>query len=66
MTVVTIHKAKTNLSKLIASVEEGAEVVIARGNEKVAKLVSIKMTGKRVPGTLKGLMGVPDDSALTV
>ncbi|WP_320410158.1 MULTISPECIES: type II toxin-antitoxin system prevent-host-death family antitoxin [unclassified Rhizobium] len=30
MTVVTIHKAKTELSKLLARVEAGEEIVIAR------------------------------------
>ena len=39
MTTVTIHKAKTQLSKLIERVERGEEVVIARGKEPVARLV---------------------------
>lgn len=38
MAVVRIHDAKTNLSKLIARVEAGEEIVIARDNEPVAKL----------------------------
>ena len=41
MTKVTIHVAKTNLSKLIAKVEAGEEVVICRGDAEVAKLVPI-------------------------
>ena len=32
MSVVTIHAAKTNLSKLLARVEAGEEIVIARGH----------------------------------
>jgi prevent-host-death family protein len=36
---VNIHEAKTQLSRLIAKVEEGEEVVIARAGEPVAKLV---------------------------
>lgn len=36
---MTIHVAKTNLSKLIAKVEAGEEVVICRGDTEVAKLV---------------------------
>jgi prevent-host-death family protein len=39
MTKVTIHAAKTNLSKLIAKVEAGEEVVICRGDKEVARLV---------------------------
>ncbi|MCL4714723.1 MAG: type II toxin-antitoxin system Phd/YefM family antitoxin [Hyphomonadaceae bacterium] len=41
MTKVTIHAAKTNLSKLIAKVEAGEEVVICRGDKEVAKLVAV-------------------------
>lgn len=40
MTKVTIHAAKTNLSKLIAKVEAGEEVVICRGDKEVARLVA--------------------------
>lgn len=39
MTKVTIHAAKTNLSKLIAKVEAGEEVVICRGDVEVVRLV---------------------------
>ena len=38
---ITIHAAKTNLSKLIEAVERGEEVIIARGDKPVAKLVPI-------------------------
>jgi prevent-host-death family protein len=37
----TIHAAKTNLSKLIAAVEAGEEVVIARGDKPVVRLVPV-------------------------
>lgn len=46
MSVVTIHKAKTELSKLIARVEQGEEIVIARGSQPVARLVPL---GKKRP-----------------
>ena len=36
---VNIHHAKTNLSKLIAAVEDGEEVIIARNGKPVARLV---------------------------
>jgi prevent-host-death family protein len=39
MTTVTIHKAKTQLSKLIEQAEKGEEVIIARGKTPVARLV---------------------------
>jgi len=39
VTKVTIHAAKTSLSRLIAEVEAGGEVVICRGATEVARLV---------------------------
>jgi prevent-host-death family protein len=46
MTKVTIHAAKTNLSKLIAKVEAGEEVVICRGDKEVARLVAVKKSAQ--------------------
>jgi prevent-host-death family protein len=36
---VNVHQAKTNLSKLIAAVESGEEVIIARAGKPAVKLV---------------------------
>ena len=47
MSIVTVHEAKTNLSKLIAEVLAGGEVVIARGKEPVARLVAINAPKKK-------------------
>ena len=41
MSVATIHQAKTQLSQLIALAERGEEVVIARGNNPVVRLVAL-------------------------
>ena len=41
MKIVTIHVAKTNLSRLIEEALEGEQVVIARGRAPVARLVPI-------------------------
>jgi prevent-host-death family protein len=41
MRIVKIHEAKTHLSRLIAAVEAGEEVVLARGSTPVARLVAI-------------------------
>jgi prevent-host-death family protein len=38
---VNIHEAKTHLSKLIQEALDGEEVVIAKGNKPVVKLVSL-------------------------
>jgi len=55
MRVVTIHHAKTNLSRLIEKASEGEEVIIARGSKPVAKLIAVgEVKGKRQPGSLKG------------
>ena len=39
MDTVSIHAAKTTLSQLLARVEAGEEIVLARGKQPVAKLV---------------------------
>jgi len=58
---VTIHDAKTHLSRLIARVEAGEEIVIARGGTPVARLVPMeKPKAKRVFGALKGKITVDD------
>jgi prevent-host-death family protein len=59
MATVTIHDAKTNLSKLIARVEAGEEIVIARGKTPVARLTPVRAppAGRRF-GALKGIVSV--------
>ncbi len=47
MKTVTTHEAKTHLSKLLAEVEAGEEVTIARGTRPVARLVPVKRTTRR-------------------
>jgi prevent-host-death family protein len=44
MKTVTTHEAKTQLSKLLAEVEAGEEVVISRGARPVARLVPVRKT----------------------
>lgn len=51
---ISIHAAKTHLSRLIARAEAGEEIVIARGRKPVAKLVPLERKPKRVPGRWKG------------
>ncbi|HWD27436.1 MAG TPA: type II toxin-antitoxin system prevent-host-death family antitoxin [Rhizomicrobium sp.] len=59
---VDLH-TKTALSKLVSEVEQGGEVIIARGGKPVAKLVAVKDQPKtqkklkkidRTPGFMKG------------
>jgi prevent-host-death family protein len=59
METVTIHAAKTTLSQLLARVEAGEEIILARGNEPIAKLVPYeKPPTKRRFGALRGVISV--------
>ena len=60
MTIVNVHEAKTRLSRLLAQVEAGEEVVIARRGEPVARLVRCKPRGKRQFGSMKGKVVIDD------
>ncbi len=58
--VVNVHEAKTQLSRLLAQVEAGEDVVIARRGEPVARLVACRPVGNREPDVLKGRIVIPD------
>jgi prevent-host-death family protein len=59
METITIHKAKTQLSRLIEKVCRGETVVIARGSKPVVRLVAIEdPRGDRKPGALKGKLRI--------
>jgi prevent-host-death family protein len=62
--VVTVHHAKTHLSKLLVRAEAGEEIVIARGKKPVARLVPILPEAPlqpRKPGRWKGLIHISDE-----
>ena len=59
---VTVHEAKTHLSRLLNKVQAGEEIIVARGNEPIAKLVPIKSSKpKRIPGRDKGKIWIAPD-----
>ncbi len=59
MDIVTIHTAKTTLSQLLARVEAGEEIVLARGKLPIAKLVPFQPPAKkRRFGALRGSVSV--------
>lgn len=60
MPVVNVHQAKTQLSRLLAQVEAGEEVVIARRGAPVARLVACRPGGRRRPDVLKGKSALAD------
>jgi len=57
MKTVNVHEAKSTLSALLAAVEAGEEVVIARNGTPVAKLVRVEARKPRRAGILKTLPG---------
>ena len=62
MKSVNVHQAKTQFSKLLAKVERGGEVVIARAGKPVARLVAIETPAvKPTLGADAGTFVVPDD-----
>jgi prevent-host-death family protein len=61
MKVVTIHQAKTNLSKLIQEALSGEEIIISKGTEPLIKLVVIQKKKKRAFNLFKGKVKVSKD-----
>lgn len=61
MKTVNIHEAKTHFSKLLARVERGGEVLIARAGKPVARLVPHE-TRRPAPvfGGDRGRLDVPE------
>jgi prevent-host-death family protein len=53
-TTVNVHEAKTQLSMLLAKVQAGEEVIIAKAGKPQAKLVPIPQSGERRPGLAQG------------
>jgi prevent-host-death family protein len=62
-TTVNVHEAKTDLSRLLAAVEAGDEVVIARRGKPIAKLVKYQRPERAPLGSLK-LPGPPIDDSV--
>lgn len=62
MREVNIHEAKTQLSKLLARVAAGEEIVIAKAGRPIARLVPISgPIQPRVLGLDEGLFEMPED-----
>jgi prevent-host-death family protein len=59
MATVTVHAAKTTLAQLLARVEAGEEIILARGEHPVAKLMPYQPpAAKRRFGALRGVINV--------
>ena len=63
---INIHDAKSKLSALLLSVENGEEVVIARAGKPVARLVPyVKAPGGMLLGLARSsALNIPDDATL--
>ena len=55
---VPVHVAKTQLSKLLARVEAGEVITIARGRTPVAELVPFAPKAKREFGSMRGKISI--------
>jgi prevent-host-death family protein len=64
MTTVNIHKAKTQLSRLVDEAAKGKPFIIAKAGKPLVKVMALDTpTGKQVRrlGFLRGQFSVPDD-----
>jgi prevent-host-death family protein len=60
-TVVNVHEAKTHLSRLLARVEAGERIVIARAGRPVAELIPTARRAPRTPGMDRGKVVIHDN-----
>lgn len=56
---VNVYDAKTQLSQLLARVEDGEEIVIARNGQAVARLIPFKAPDRKL-GLMKGRIVIHD------
>lgn len=63
MTVVNMHEAKSQLSRLVARAEAGEDVVIARDGKPAVRLTPVRSEtwAARIEGTLQGQVWMSDD-----
>jgi prevent-host-death family protein len=62
MKIINIHAAKTHLSSLVAEVEAGEEIIIAKAGKPVARLMPLeRKLSPRKPGLMKGQIWMSDD-----
>lgn len=60
MEFFNVHEAKTHLSRLLERVEQGENIVIARGGRPIARLVPIQQETRK-PGRLAGKIRMAED-----
>ena len=53
-TIVNVHQAKTQFSRLLKRAHEGEEIVLAKAGKPYARLVPLEKAQPRVPGIVNG------------
>jgi prevent-host-death family protein len=63
MMTVNVHEAKTHLSRLLARVARGDEVIIAKAGKPIARLVPVQRAGRmdQLLGIDKGRLWIAED-----
>jgi antitoxin (DNA-binding transcriptional repressor) of toxin-antitoxin stability system len=60
--IVNVHEAKTHLSRLIQEALDGEDIVIARGNQPLVRLVLVESARpQRSTGWARGHVRIADD-----
>ncbi|WP_106848724.1 type II toxin-antitoxin system Phd/YefM family antitoxin [Blastococcus sp. Marseille-P5729] len=59
METIRVHDAKTHFSALLARVEQGEEIVLARGDKPIARLVPLEVDVVRPLGFVD--VRIPDE-----
>ena len=58
---VNLYEAKTQLSSLVEQAAAGAEIIIAKAGKPRARLVPLRQTRRRRPGSAKGKIWMASD-----
>ena len=60
--LINVHAAKTNLSRLLEDAMNGEEVIIAKADKPMVRLVPVEtFTEPRKPGSMKGKLKMKED-----
>jgi prevent-host-death family protein len=59
--IINVSEAKAKLSKLVDMAFQGEDIIIAKNNLPLVKLVPHKAKAKRKLGLMKGKINIPDD-----
>jgi prevent-host-death family protein len=61
MDIYNVHEAKTHFSRILAKVQAGEEVLIAKAGAPIARIVPVHAPKARIPDRDKGRIWVADD-----